>query len=361
MINRQDLLEVLQLVKPALSSKSIIAEFTHVWFDGHSLTATNDTGFGIRMPWSSDIIGGLPGTLLLGLLSNSKAKEVEFVADDKDDDRVILKMGKARAALTLLPIKTINGIYKKQDRGWLIEQDELKGKSFRTTEEFTSVLSQVMISAETPKSKIAELTGVTLIRDNGLHMFATDDDTVAWAMLKDDNFPLKEGKRITIPIPFIEQLLQEVGKGGSAEIRIYKNLVYAKGNRNMEIFSNLVTVEEPTNLLKLGKSAIENTKYVKIPARLKLALARAFSMLESSKESFVRIHIKSNVLRVVTKNDLAELKDSIALEGEVPDIETMLDPKLIKRGLPLCERMSIGKTTTVLSNKDFVYIIAAFA
>lgn len=361
MINRQDLLEVLQLVKPALAAKSIISEFTHVWFDGHHLTATNDNGFGIRLPWSSDLIGGLPGTLLMGLLSNSKAKEVEFVPDDKNDDGVILKMGKARVKMTLMPLKAINGIYKKQDREWLIDSDKLKGKTFRTTNEFVETLSQVMVSAEAPKSKIAELTGITIIRDGGLHIFSTDDDTVAWAKFKEDNWPLKGGKRVVIPIPFVEQLLAEVANGGDAEIRLDKNFVYAKGNRNMEIFSNLVSVEEPTNLIKLGKSAIENAKYVKIPARLKLALARAFSMLESSKESFIRVSIKNNVLRVVTKNDLAELKDSIPLEGDTPDVETMLDPKLIKRGLPLCERMYISKSTTVLANKDFAYIIAAFA
>lgn len=358
MINRQDLLEVLQLVKPALAAKDIIIEFTHVWFDGHTLTASNDSGLGIRVPWSSDIRGGLPGTMLIGLLSNSKAKEVEFIPDDKDDDRVILKMGGARAKLTLLPLETITDIYKKQDRGWLADPDELKGKKFQLSQEFVGAIAQVMVSAEASKSKIAELTGITIIKTDELHVFATDDDTIAWGKVKDYGLPIKDNKRITIPIPFIEQLLK-IATGDPVDIRLDKGFIYAKGGR-LEIFSNLVTVEDPINFMKLCKETTENAKYVKIPARLKLALARAFSMLESSKESFVSIKVKNNILRIITKNNLGELKDSIPLEGDMSDVETLLDPKLIKRGLPLCERMYISKRSTVLANKDFVYIIAPF-
>lgn len=360
MINRQDLLNALKLVEPALAAKDIIVEFTHVWFDGRTITATNDMGLGIRVPWTSTIKGGLPGKLLLGLLSNSKAKEVDIVPNDKDDDGVILKMGKASVKLTLLPLKAITGIYKKQERGWLVDNDEPEGKKFETSKAFLDAISLVMISAEAPKSKIAELTGVTVIKNEGLHAFATDDDTVAWCKFKDNAWPLKEGKRVTIPIPFVEQLLGFT-KNDPADLWLGKNFIYANC-RDAGIFSNLVTVEEPTNLIKLGKGAVENAAYVPIPARLKLALARSFSMLDNQKESFINLRVKESVLRITTKTALGELKDSIPLEGKMPEVETMLDPKLIKRGLPMCERMYISKTSTVLTSKeDFVYIIAAFS
>ena len=102
-LERKAMLDAVETVRPGLASKSQIDEFAHVWFDGKTVMAYNDTDLGVEFPFPSELKGGLRGQLLLGMLSASRAKELELTPAGEDE--LLLKAGGTKLTLPLLPIK----------------------------------------------------------------------------------------------------------------------------------------------------------------------------------------------------------------------------------------------------------------
>src|SRR5580765_1875493 len=314
--NRKKLLDTLVLVKPAISSKDIIEQFTNIWFDGENIAASNDLGMGILAPFKTEFKGGVKGTQLIGLINNMKVKDIEL---SPEGESLIVRGGKARAKLAMMPIDKISiSIPKESDNAYIPKA------------EFYGALGQVLRSSGNVKSAVPEQAGVTLIKDG--HAFATDADTISWVHGK-----CETPERVTMPIAFVEVLL-DISKGMETHICFKKSNVYAK-NKKAFVFSPLLGSDEPQDLVGMAEKVTKDAVYVPIPARLKLALERALVMLDRNSDIKVKVLTKGAALRIITTVGQGELKDSIALDKEVPETELTLDPKMIKRGLSSCDKI----------------------
>src|SRR5260370_904174 len=98
---RKEFLEVLETTKPALSTKELIEELLHFWSDGKFITAYNDQSLGIQVPFESEFKGGIRGTIILGMLEHSRAKQIEM--EIPEEGEATIKCGRARIKLPLLP------------------------------------------------------------------------------------------------------------------------------------------------------------------------------------------------------------------------------------------------------------------
>lgn len=362
MIDREELLAALKQVEPAIAKKDLIEEYTMVWFDGKHLTASNDDGLGIRVPFKSQLVGGVPGSVLIGLLSHSKVKEVDLYRQeegDKGDESARLKTGKASAAFSVLPMdRMMAGLPNLKD-----------AQTFPLSKAFVEAVAKVQPYIGNPNSTMPEQTGLTVILSGkNIQMLATDGDTIAWATCpykeawvitkKGGAKKAEDGTRFTLPAPFVKQML-EAAEIGELEMSVTKDTVFVR-NDNILVYAQLVTVEEPTDIMKEVRKITMKAKYVSIPGRMKLALARAFVMLNAQKEQYVTFKVENNVLKMSTSTNLGNLSDKMQLEGEMEDVETRLDPKLIQRGLKNCDRVWFGKRSTVLAGDGFTYMIASF-
>src|SRR6266446_7416930 len=137
-INRQIFLGALKLASVALSNnKNQVEELNHFWFDGNHLSAFDDV-LGVRVSFETEFKGGVKGDVLLGILENSRAKDVTI---EQDDDKNLLikvnnhkskdesiKVGAARVKLALRPIE--DWFWKPGlpvDIGYNITDEFLKG------------------------------------------------------------------------------------------------------------------------------------------------------------------------------------------------------------------------------------------
>lgn len=344
MIEREALLKTLQLLKPAIATKDLIPEMCHIWFTGEQAIAGNDTGFGICVPCDLDFKGGLRGSVLLGLLGASKAKELEL---DLDSDKLVVKMGKTKLTMTPLDLETM-----------MTELPKESNKAFKVPVELLAAIGKVMLSTGNETSSQPEQTGVTLIKQDVVHVFASDDATISWVKCKED-VPIKEGKRVLLPTAFAEQLLSMSKGVDDTQLYIGKSYVYAK-NERMLTFARLIGEEDPSDLVTICKDLLKDAKPIAIPARLKFALARTFALMDKGKDDkkYVKLIVSKDTLKMMTKSDLGSLKDLMPLEESHPDAKINVEPKVLKRALPVCQRMFITPGAMVLSGKGFTYFIS---
>ena len=138
-IAREEMLAALELVEPAIARADTIEEMAHVWFSGATITAGNDEGLGIQVPYKAEFKGGIRGALLIGLLTNSRAKEISLEPAGKGS--MMLKAS-AKVELSLLPMEKC-----------LVETPNLKKASkvpFKPN--FKNSLQDLMVSVGNPKS-----------------------------------------------------------------------------------------------------------------------------------------------------------------------------------------------------------------
>jgi DNA polymerase III sliding clamp (beta) subunit (PCNA family) len=333
---RKELLDTLNIVKPGLASKDLVEELTCNWFQGDTLYAYNDL-IGIQIPFKTDFTGGLRGSLLLGLLDKSRAKEVS-ISPLNDGNEMLLKAANTRLTLALL----------EQNRAlWEVPEFD-KSKSFVIGKDFLLALENVLISIGGDTS-IPDQLGVTLLATNDtLDLFTTDNSTISWYRL-----PKPKGynvERVIIPAIFCEQLLRLCKDG--AYLVVTDEAVMAQNSKGIFLFSRLIESQRPLDLADIVASSLPETyeeNLITVPSRLKLAIERVNIVLENHVGQPADFYIEegSNFLRLYAKTDNGEIKDSMKLDQEHSIVRISVDPTLVKRALN-------GRTQFLLTDNCFV-------
>lgn len=343
-LEREPLLKALETAKPALATKELIEELLCFWMDGKTLTAYNDASLGIQVPFVSELKGGLRGSILLGMLSHSRAKDVEIELPTEGE--ALIKAGRTKLKLSLLDAE--KAIWEMPKLG--------KAKGYKLSKAFLEAMKLVLLSIGNNSAK-PDTMGVTVILQGGLQFYSTDDKTISWATIKDvDGWPLKPGVRTTIPTEFITQLLRIADD--KTELFLTENDVLAKTVDGVRLFARLIDVPSPMNYKKIIDESMGGIQLVTIPVRLKLALERATIMLEGHDEEAVEVEIADDVLRLYAKTAFGELRDSIKLEEFPKPVKIKVNPAMMKRGLPYTANMGMSGELTVMSGKNFLYLIS---
>ena len=374
-LERAVLLAAAETIKPALATKENFEDQTHIWSDGETLTAYNSTSLGITIPFKSELKGGIRGSVLLGILSNSRAKEVEITAQKEEAE---IKAGRTRLRLALLPA----------DRAlWTFPSlSKTKGSSLPTG--FLDALKAVLISTGNGTTAPEQL-GVTISGEGGqVHLFTTDSETIAWktAVRPKD---WADG-RVIVPTPFIEQLIrlgddktmlyfvngteknwmvemnnEAYEKAGRKERLksegIKTNGIIAATGNGTRIFARIVDSPKPLDFAKIATDNMKQTDPVAIPTRLRLALERASVMLNGQSSEFMELGVERDRMNIYAKTPYGELRDSMVLDRELPKMSCKLNPNMLKRALPLCDKIGFSEHSVVLTGERFVYLAATAA
>ena len=345
-IERMAMLAALNTVKPALATKDLIEELAHVWFDGKTITAYNDADLGIQAPFDAPFTGGIRGNLLLGLLVNSRARDI--LIEPADEGQMLLKAAKVRVKLAVLG----------EDRSvWKFPKVNMKG-TFDVDDAFVTALRSVLIAVGNDTS-IPEKLGVTLVpnKKKDLWFYTTDSKSIASALC-----PMPKGAavadRVILPTAFCEQVLRCCAKGGFMEIT--DNHAVAGNGDGVLIYTRLVDPSEKpldfTNIINKNMQFPEKAEF-EIPGKLELALERVMVLLDGMDGEVVTISIEKGVMTLeVECEGRGHLKDTIVVPDDVPAISVKIDPALLKRGLDLSMEMAIGKDAAALFGGSFTYL-----
>lgn len=350
-IDRKELLTVLEIVKPALARNDQVEAYSHIWFSGTAVSAYDDAiGLGITAPLKTEFKGGIRGTVLLGVLSNSGAKDVDFSQGDSESLKITA--GRSRFETPCLPL---------EQQLWKFSKGK-GAKTFTLTDEMASVLKRTLIATGADLS-MPETLGITMLGGKKtLYFYATDTKSVARGIVdKPDGWDLPEGERIIVPSTFLDQLL----KLSAPEVLVATDCITASSG-GVTIYSKLLQSEKPLDFLNVCKRHLPND-YVNmsfpIPGNMANAIERVLVVMKAPGQFLAVDMVKDTLsMTVGEQHAYGELHETFAIKDKTLEANIMVDPSLIKRGLDVCIEMVIGEKAIVMigeADGDFLYLISA--
>lgn len=339
------LLDACETVKPALAAKDLIEALTHIWFDGDTMTTYNDADLGIQVPFKTEFKGGLRGNLLLGLLANSKAKEVELTPTYNDHMQIVAARTKAKLAVLGMDLAV-----------WDFPAPVMKN-TFDIGEDFVRALKAVLVSVGNDTS-IPEKLGVTMTADKaGVVLYTTDSKAVTQVRAATPKGKwMTKGDSVIMPTAFCEQVLRVCAAGGFMEVR--KDCVIAGNGDGVLVYARLVDVHKPLDFAGTFAAHSKAKDKFDIPTKLEGALDRAIVLLDGMAIGEpVTLLAFQDKLRVETHAEgRGNMKDFMDVPG-INEIELKVDPQLLKRALPYATEMVLTDQAVVFYGPDaFVYL-----
>ena len=347
-MNRLEFLERLKLAAPALAKREIMLMLTNFAFDGQTVSAFNDE-IGIRLPCKVPFTGMVRGDILISMLSNSRAKELEIEAGDNS---IQIKAASAKFKLPLM----VDGMelfeFPKPDKAHRIGDDD----------EFVACVAQVLPFCAN-NGTVPEHLGVTIeYGEKVARFFAFDGNVMACSTIEaDDNI----ADVIVLPFEFCSQLVALAKtKGASTAVSLSDKYALAEVTLplgKVSLFSKLIDCPQPLDLTKRMRALRSDGKWAELPGLLDTVLTRA-KLLYAENKGATTITIKDDGRGLLyTKSDHGEIKDPIVLAGHAP-IEVKTDAHKLHKGVEQCSEIMLTERCIMLRDDDgFQYFVAVLA
>lgn len=283
-IDRKELLAALEPLKPALGTHTVIKSLTNIWFDTHFVYA-HDGGMGIKVALETPFNLGVPGTLLLGLLSWLGSDDLILGADD---DALIVKSGRSSHKLVTQPI---------EDRIWPYP-DKITGKPVVTiplSKELLSGLSKVFVVRPVQPTRMEHHAVCVFPFEEDLDLYTTDSIQLAGISVATKI----EGnvKNIAIPRPFAEQLVAQCKEDST--LTLYRDYFVVAATDKITLYSNVLDSSGMLDLPGAVDKYVEKKPMpvIPIPEAFYSALERAV-LLSGSDKSIVTLETSGKTLHL---------------------------------------------------------------
>lgn len=354
-MDRKMLLEKLEVVAPALARSEFVPIMTHFWFTGTHVIAYDDT-VGISLPLKTDFRGAVPGSILLNLLKNSRGKLVEFKTDTKES-KVFIHVGKKKSSkskfkLALLPPEE-----------FLFKFPKKLGKVSVVTDKFVEAIDWCLSSVGDDTSTPDQL-GVTLVfGKDRVELYSTNDATLCHAVWKGKCRAVTA--RLILSTAFCRLLSATASK--RIDISFSEDGVLADlGKSGIRIFGRLVNSDRPLDFNEVMEQHYTKkiaSKLVTIPDRMMGIIDRAMVVTESYNDpGFTKISIESSKGSFISTTSRGVVRDVVKFKIKHPDSEIIVDPKLLKPMLKMCDKMLITDSCIIFRNRSkFIHLISARA
>ena len=356
-MHRIELIEKLERVAPALSGNNLVPVLSHFWFRENTLLCYNDQ-IAICTKLTTDFAGAVPGDTLLSLLSVSRAKEVEFFVGQADgkklpDGQLLIKAASSKLKLPFLDVASTK-IFEmpKPDSAKALAVD---------MKQFLEAVNSCMRSLKEDTS-MPDSLGITLVfNNNGIDLYATNDATISYAHVKTKK-PQPDG-RVVLSGNFCRQMISLAKAGDHMHVEIHEDHSLFSCNDNI-LFGRLVDVQRPLEFSSVIESSFpkESEKLlVSVPSKLQLILERAIVITDSKTERpKTEITIKAGIARFFSQSaEKGEVRDSMQLEEQHPDVHVSIDPRLFRAGYGGFDKMLLTENCLIMAKGSSLYLVSA--
>lgn len=351
-MDREDVLDRINIVAPALSDQALIPILTHVWFTGSQVMAFNDT-IAIATPFKTEFSAAVPNTLI-DLLKSSKAKDIDF---DYKDDKLHVKAASSRFKLPTFP-KTnfIFAMPKADSQPW-------PEKQFN---EFLDGLEAVMRSVGKDAAVVEQLGVTVMIDGNTVDLFATNSVTISHAVVA---LPKQKKRRVILPTEFCKQLLA-IGRKGAKAVTIDladKHIVVKLDQTTL--FGRLLETETPLDFMGVCQRVYpgflnSNKGAVAVPTKLEGALDRACIIAQSKASNpnptKTKIIISADKLTLTTESDHGVVTDTIALAEKHAVLGIAANPNWLSVGMVGAEKMLFNDKCCVMIKGETEFLVSCY-
>jgi DNA polymerase III sliding clamp (beta) subunit (PCNA family) len=339
-MKREELLDTLDLVRPALSSKNLVPIYTTFCFTDETVFACNDI-ITIIAPFKSGIVAGVHGETLIGLLSNSKAKNVTM---DLSENSLLVKVGSSKINLPVFPEDDFLFNEADVDSDWMV--------SLNIDKNLLMGFECCLITSSQDLA-LPALMGVTLLSTGATcHLYSCDGDALSrFAVGKAKG---KCSEHLTMPSEFCRAVLKITSKFKIDEGTLEVNKDWAKAtlSNGYIIYGRTIYKKDPLDYeAAIKKSVGKSPQFFDAPSNLVDALARA-AVIVNKETMETSLSISDGKIYLKTESSLGVVKDSVAFDGDHEDIDVLVNAASIQRALQVCNEISVREGCTIYKNKD---------
>lgn len=353
--NREALVKIAALVRPALATQAYIPALTNIKFDGSYATAYNDIS-AISVKAKVDVERCIPGELLIRALGSFGAEQIMF--QEGPDSTIILSSGRSKLKLPTLGHKDFPFTWPKESASMEIDIDHaiLKG------------VERCLISVGNDPTHPAQM-GVTLDVDSKgfAILFSTDNFTISRYQTK-TKIKLPGEAPVILPRFFCEQMviLSKAFPEDEMTLILHGGALQVDFGTSAKLFTktpvDLEPLDFPSIVSKHCKLSSLKDSLSAIPDSFDAAFGRALLVLGGELDKATKITIGADTLTLHSTSSMGDSDDSMPYkpDDDAPDEPFNVDPALVARASKVCGLLGFTNKVLVLADSEvqFVHLVA---
>lgn len=355
-LNREALLKVTSLIRPALATQTFIPAYNHIAFDGDFALTHNDiAAIQVRCDFPEPCC--VPGELLIKALGSFSAESV-LLQRAGNDQTLLISSGRSKLKVPTMPLKSFPFEIPLGSDGALIH----------LSKEVVAAIDKCLVSVGNNPNHPATM-GVTLDVDGEgcAVLFATDNYTIS-RHATNTEIKLPGDSPVILPTFFCNQLIA-LAKIYSDHIKLclIPGAIMAEfgGSDPVAVlFTKTIADLEPLDFPKIIKRHVDLNRIskdlAKIPDMFDACFARQLLVLGAELDKVTQVKYDDGTVKLRSTSQVGESDESFSFSaGPDKDLSFCVDPALVVRGSKLCSRMALGEHVLVMADdKDFLHIIA---
>lgn len=362
---RQELLEALAIVKPALLTQETVPILTHYWFDGKNVSAFDDKIM-ISTACKTDFVGALPGKTLTDLLESTLAEKVTMVEEDAG---VRIKATSTNMKLAMLPASDFKSIMEQMPKS-IREAIPIKRR-----EQLVESLKGCTLSVGDDSNKPEQMGIKFLPDDRYMVAYASNSITLSRADIAlSEKCNLPEEGRI-VPGSFCRLVASYVeASDDTFELEIgdeYGMFVSGKVTIFCRLINPPINVDFP-GILDHHFPAKRQKEAIPVPSELRQILEAACVIINTKLDGSQRMYanVKAGVAAFDSKSAKGEVHSSLQLDKH-PDIVCSCDPRPLLSAYEFYARTDdkgnvLGRILftpqcVVMLRDDMTFLVSAFS
>jgi DNA polymerase III sliding clamp (beta) subunit (PCNA family) len=355
--NREALVKIAALVRPALATQAYIPALTHIKFDGNFASAYNDIS-AIMVRASVDVSCCLPGELLIRSLNSFSAESIAFQESTKDK-AVVLSSGRSKLKLPVLgneafPFELPD---TKKAHEIVLDASIMKG------------IDRCLLSVGNDPTHPAQM-GVTLDADDkgNAILYSTDNFTISRYATK-TKIDLPGDSPVILPTFFCSQLvaLSKAFPEDEVVLLLLPGALLVEFGKNARLFNKTLVDLEPLDFPRIFDKHCKLTglkeRLFKIPDTWDAAFGRAMLVLSGEVDKATKVTVSEDNIKIHSTSPMGDSDDSMSHEGEnldAPAEPFYIDPALVIRASKACGLMAFNEKALSLADAEaqFTHLIA---
>lgn len=313
-MNREKLVDVLNITKNFLDNQNFIPILSHHCFDKNKVVAYNGSQ-GISVDFESGLEVGIDSKFL-DILNSFKDNEISLSAKDSS---VIVETEKSKIKLPTLP---------KSDFIYKIPEVSDK-QAFEVTEDFLTGIKKCLTIAEKNQLHL-NICGVTVqAEDNKLFLYSTNGEFVSRYLCKDS---IEAEFKVLLSNELCKKMLTIKDNILGGIIFIEKNII--RIDTENSTFFSITDSELDVELLDYSKIfkkyKVSALDYFKTPEDFTDILQRSVILTKNSLDKSVDLEISQDKISVKTKSENDRAEEQLQILGEVMQCQFTFDAPLLK-------------------------------
>jgi len=336
-IQRAELLEALNAVKPGLATKSIVQQMEHVLFTGHDLITYNDQ-IGVLYPFETDFKVSVNYADLYKIITKIKVDELELSVKESE---LLITTESTKAGLVTIATDEIG-----DSLDGLINQLPSDENKFEWQELPSDFLKGALLCIPAAAQDLSQ--GVlACLYVNGTNLICSDNLRVSWYELSEDTnveFFIRAGT------------IKELSSFDIKQFCVSDSWINFCTDNNVVFSTRLIRGKSMEYFLDLFKEFKGTT--VDLPDGLKIIVESAAVMAEDEAVRDMRITLQKGEMVCMTHNARGWIEKTIPAKfNRKTPVDFSVSATFLQQILNLPLTMTVGENKSLFESGNFKHVL----